>query len=189
MKISEKKLISEFKSFLQLNNLVFNQSHFGPDDETKADVELALNAEKWPDDFPEWLIIEAKSHHSKDSPNTINKIFGQLLKETGKRTDGTDRSLRSYCLGILFPSESAKWNDSTGRRVSRPGGEEYYRAGFKRIKEQTYIDFGHLVNAKYILSFSSDRKLLRVFDWKEFLNPGPPVLTLPSVEKRKHCDI
>ena len=102
MKISENDLISAFAAFLLEGSFVNgNDSHFEGDSDESADIELALEKSKWPKEFPDYLLLEAKSHHSKDSPNTINKVFGQLLKETGKCATKR-RPKGSCCLGAYF---------------------------------------------------------------------------------------
>lgn len=170
MKISEKELVQKLASFLRRNELVEQECHFDGDDEGRADIELCLSAPKWPADFPEWLFIEAKSHHSTDAPNTINKIFGQLLKETGK--NASDRAKKKYALAVVFPSEKGEWESKGGSKQKTLSGEDYYRQGFSRIDPRAYSGFGELVNVKYVMSFSSTEQCLRVFDWVGFRRGG-----------------
>lgn len=130
MKIEESELIEHFKSFLINEKLIDNNnSHFDGDNAERADVEITIaSPEKWRIGQNTRLYIEAKSHHSSDSQNTINKIFGQLLKETGKR-----ELKENECLAILFPMESAEWINNKKKTETRVSGEEYYRRGFSRI--------------------------------------------------------
>ncbi len=176
MKISESDLIDSFGRFLIDQHLIdLDNSHFGGDDNHNADVALFLKSDKWTNIQVKKLHIEAKSHHSEDSPNTINKIFGQLLKETGKR----NLDIEKECLAILFPYESGEWTGRNNKTVTRIEGEAYYRRGFSRIERQVFVKFGDLVGAKYILSFSTTSNTLRVFEWKNFLDEDiSPIISL-----------
>ena len=103
--------------------------HFDGDNGQSADVELVLESQHWPERMPSHLFLEANCHHSKDSPNTINKLFGQLLKETNKDLVGGQK--KNYCLGILIPKDGAEWIDRAGAKVKRGSDVGYYREGFK----------------------------------------------------------
>lgn len=174
MKISEKTFVETLAAFLKQGQLVDYESHFDGDDDDKADIELCLSTNRWPQDFPKWLFVEAKSHHSTDAPNTINKIFGQLLKETGKSR--CDRADKESALAIAFPSEAGAWKNKKNRQIKMPSGEAYYRQGFLRIDRPVYEAFGELVKAKYVLSFSETERRLRVFDWVGFLDGDEPLV-------------
>lgn len=180
-KVSEAEFIKSLGDFLTRNEYVHaEESHFGKDNDKRPDVELALNREYWVGDFPDYLLLEAKSHHSKDAPNTINKIFGQLLKETGKKTEARLGAGR-YCLGVVFPEESAEWTDDNGKRFSQPSGPKYYRSGFNRIDRGKYVAFGELVDARFVLSFSMDVNILRIYKWADFYDSGSKcLLELPD---------
>lgn len=173
MQISEKVLVEGFREFVVQQHLVVeSESHFGGDTKALADVELCLVRDRWPLGSPANLLVEVKSHHSEDSPNTINKIFGQLLKETGKANDGPRRA--NSALAILFPAEGADWV-ARGRSFTRKPGNEYYRKGFLRIKRNIYLEFGSLVGARYVLSFSVDKSFLEVHSWAGFYDGMSPV--------------
>lgn len=182
MKISEAELIDNLRNFLIDEDLIDNSdSYFGGDDEVKADVELALNLDQWHSVVFKKLYIEAKSHHSTDSQNTINKIFGQLLKETGKRTLNAEKE----CLAILFPYESGEWLDNNRKSITRIEGVEYYRRGFSRIRKQAFVAFGVLVGAKYILSFSTTSSTLYVYEWENFLDSDfGPIISLTKKSRQ-----
>lgn len=168
MKISEKELVANFKSFLFSKELVIeNLSHFDGDNDSRlADIHLVIDVNNWQLSSFSKIYIEAKTHHTKDSANTINKIFGQLLKETGKRTIDPENE----CYGILFPSESSTWIDGKGKTENRPGGLNYYRKGFSRINEKIFKKYGKLVGVKYVFCFSSSDKKLDIYEWDNFLD-------------------
>lgn len=68
-------------------------------------------------------VIEAKSNDSADRHNTVHKIFGELLKETG-------RAGRPDCRhAILIPLESVN----------------FYSRAFQSIKREKYLEFGKLI--------------------------------------------
>ncbi|UZM95845.1 hypothetical protein [Pseudomonas putida] len=175
MKISEKELIDGFGRFLIDQDLIDRgNSHFAGDNSQNADVVLSLRSGKWPGMGVEKIYIEAKSHHSEDSQNTINKIFGQLLKETGKRKFDREKE----CLAVLFPYERGEWEGRDKKIVRRIEGEDYYRRGFSRIEKQIFVKFGELVGAKYILSFCSTSSSLRIFEWSDFLSDDVIPMTI-----------
>lgn len=68
-------------------------------------------------------VIEAKSNDSTDRHNTVHKIFGELLKETG-RTGRPD-----FRHAILIPLESVN----------------FYSRAFQSIKREKYLAFGKLI--------------------------------------------
>lgn len=178
-KKSEQELVEEFQRFLSAHGYIREaECHFEGDSDVLADVELALNAPRWPSEMPDYLLLEAKSHHSEDSPNTINKAFGQLLKEANKNT--TKRAQRSYCLGLLIPVDGAQWLNSKGKTVKRRSGIEYYRNGFRRIHADIFAGFGQLVNARYVLAFSVQDQYLKVFGWDGFYADEPPLACLTA---------
>lgn len=176
MKISEGQLVNLVRDFLLKKNLINNiESSFDDQRDTKADIELVLNSVEWNPHVPEVrLIIEAKSHHSKDSANTINKVFGQLMKETGKRSWNENKK---SCLAILIPADRGTWKDSKKKNVNRPSGIEYYQEGFSRINPVIFQQYGDLLRARYILVYSVEEEALSVFSWNGFYERRPPIIT------------
>lgn len=68
-------------------------------------------------------VIEAKSDDSKDRHNTVHKIFGELLKETG-------RDNRNNCRhAILIPG----------------GSVQFHSRAFQSIHRDKFIGFGRLI--------------------------------------------
>lgn len=83
---------------------------------TRADVEFrSVSNIHW--------VIEAKSNDSADQHNTVHKIFGELLKETG-RTGRPD-----FRHAILIPLDSVN----------------FYSRAFQSIKREKYLGFGKLI--------------------------------------------
>lgn len=78
-------------------------------------------------------VIEAKSDDSKDKYNTVHKIFGELLKETG-------RTHRSNCRYAILISESSV---------------EFYSRAFQAIDRQMFIGFGGLIPIDTVFISSS----------------------------------
>jgi hypothetical protein len=180
--MSEQEFVDAVRSFLCRHGYIRRaECHFDGDSDVLADVELALEEKHWPAEMPGRLLLEAKSHHSLDSPNTINKAFGQLLKEANKSTN--TRAQQSHCLGLLIPVDGAAWRNSKGNPVRRDSGIEYYRTGFQRIDAEIFAGFGRLVNARYVLAFSVHEQYLAVFGWDAFHAGDPPLarLTAPSL--------
>lgn len=68
-------------------------------------------------------VIEAKTAETRNMQNEVHKVFGNLLKETGRN----ERDKCNYAL--LIPEES----------------ENYFRKGFGRINYKKYINFGKLI--------------------------------------------
>jgi RNA recognition motif-containing protein len=88
--------------------------------------------------------IEAKSNDSKDRHNTVHKIFGELLKETG-------RDNRNNCrYAILIPR----------------GSIQFYSQAFRSINRNKFIGFGHLIPVDYV--FTSDEKGINQVPWEQF---------------------
>lgn len=94
-----------------------------------ADIEFTLpNGQRW--------AIEAKSHRSADRFNTIHKIFGELLKETG-------RDNRENCkIGVLIPFDE--------------GGPNFYMNGFNEIERAKFIRFGGLIPVRHVFTYDDD---------------------------------
>lgn len=68
-------------------------------------------------------VVEAKSDDSKDKHNTVHKIFGELLKETG-------RTNRAECRHAVLLPESAT---------------EFYSRAFQSINREKFLGFGALI--------------------------------------------
>ena len=103
--------------------------NIGCDSKCYADIEYLAKS-------GEYLVIEAKSHESKDAYNTRHKIFGQLLKEHGKSNQNRARRSTNITLGILIPEDPP----SSGKSNTTKSGIDFYREGYEGIPEHLYSD-------------------------------------------------
>ena len=91
-----------------------------------ADIEFISESDKL------W-VIEAKSNQSNDGHNSVHKLFGELLKETG-------REQRNDCnIAILLPED----------------GILFYSRLFQSINRQKFLNFGSLIPIKNVFSFGA----------------------------------
>lgn len=171
----EASLIASFRQFVIDQQLVAEiDCHFGGDSNDRADVELCIDVTAWPEGMPRRILLEAKSHNSTDAPNTINKIFGQLLKETGKSIRNSWES-SSFCLAILIPIDGINCVQH-GKPLKRGSGVEYYRRGFRRIPQDIFNAFGVLVNVRYVFAYSESNRSLNVYLWSQFCISDTPLV-------------
>jgi len=143
--------------------------NFGSDSYECSDVEYLSNS-------GEYLIIEAKSHESKDAYNTRHKIFGQLLKEHGKQSHMRNRYSASITLGILIPKDIT----SSGKSNTKQSGYDFYRKGYADIPEKLFVGFGELTNAKYIFVCSVETRSIDVYTWAGFHRGDKPMHSVIS---------
>ncbi|MCH4810433.1 hypothetical protein [Vreelandella neptunia] len=95
-------------------------------------------------------VIEAKSDDSKDRHNTVHKIFGELLKETG-------RTNRDSCRhAILIPSNAVK----------------YYSGAFQSILREKFLGFGKLIPIDTV--FISSETGVGQLSWEGFYDAYLP---------------
>lgn len=87
-------------------------------------------------------VIEAKSNESTDRYNTVHKIFGELLKETGR----TGRE--NFRQAILIPLESVN----------------FYSRAFQSISREKYLGFGKLIPIDTV--FVSSVSGISQFSWE-----------------------
>lgn len=79
--------------------------------------------------------IEAKSNDSRDRYNTVHKMYGNLLTETGR-----SRSHRVVKFGVLLPES----------------GLDFYSSHVRRIKQSTYDEFGKLIPVERVFFLKAD---------------------------------
>lgn len=109
---------------------------------TFADIEITLpSGQRW--------AIEAKSHKSvTDQNNTVHKLFGELLKETG-------RNNRDNCnIGVLIPE----------------CGIDFYKERFRKIRRCKFVCFGILIPVRYVFSYGVSG--VRHTFWDRFYDQG-----------------
>lgn len=116
----EQNLIDEFvghmRNHADLNLCIDEIYNLKCRSKTFADIEfLSKSKLHW--------VIEAKSNDSKDKHNTVHKIFGELLKETG-------RVNREKCRhAVLIPESSIG----------------FYSRAFQSIDREKFLGFGTLI--------------------------------------------
>jgi hypothetical protein len=106
-----------------------------------ADVEFtSKSGRRW--------VIEAKSDRSGDRHNTAHKIFGELLKETG-------RAHRRGCrYALLIPK----------------GAIGFYARKFRAIKRSAFVRFGKLIPVHTV--FACDRARVKRLTWEQLYDAG-----------------
>jgi hypothetical protein len=108
-----------------------------------ADVEFKSSANL------HW-VIEAKSDDSKDKHNTVHKIFGELLKETG-------RTNRTECRYAILIPESAV---------------QFYSRAFQSIDREKFLGFGRLIPIDTV--FTSSTTDVGQLTWKSLYDAYKP---------------
>ena len=104
-----------------------------------ADLEFtSASGQRW--------AIEAKYGSKTDKANEVHKMFGNLLRETG-------RANRDGCrIALLLPACR----------------EEYFRERVRLIPRVKFIGFGELVPVKAVFVFDETRQSFRQVTWPEF---------------------
>lgn len=143
----EQNLINEFVAHLEQH----------PDDAVKIGSVINTNckSKKFSDvEFKSktnlhW-VIETKSNDSKDRHNTVHKIFGELLKETG-------RTHRSNCRhAILIPESAVK----------------FYSRAFQSIDREKFLGFGKLIPIDTV--FTSNATGVGQLTWEALYDAHKP---------------
>ncbi|RTK99796.1 MAG: hypothetical protein EKK57_08710 [Proteobacteria bacterium] len=148
----ESELVDNFKTILKQMNVV-EEVHLNCKSKTSADIEFN-------DFLGDYFVIEAKVSTTKDKHNNIHKIFGELLKETGRpRTN-----IPNIRYAILIDND------------------EFFSNGFNKICKEKYLGFGKLIPIKDIFILKEE-KLLHC-KWNEFLC-GNKLQKIVSKEKWK----
>lgn len=167
----EAPLIECFKQVIKLDKKfgISTAINIGGDSGTCSDIEYISNS-------GEYLVIEAKSHESKDSYNTRHKIFGQLLKEHGKKSHIRTTHGKPITLGVLIPKDET----SSGKSNTKKSGYNFYRDGYQDIPEVMFSGFGALVNAKYVFVCSIKYKTVDIYTWPGFHKGDKPIFVVPA---------
>jgi len=100
--------------------------------------------------------IEAKSHMSKDAYNAVHKIFGELLKDTGRPSDES----RTVKHGVLL---DGRYSENV-----RKGGEAFFREYFQYIAREKYQGFGLLIPVETIIVYNLTNDPCS-FKWDQFI--------------------
>jgi hypothetical protein len=164
-------MISEFKIIIR-NDVEFGierEINFGNDSKEFADVEYITKKNLH-------LVIEAKTHESSDAYNTRHKIFGQLLKECGKKRDN-----QNIILGLLIYGDKPSQNK---KGIPKSKGTDFYRKGFSNIPEKLFINYANLVNAKYIFVYSSINSNVEIYSWRNFYSKEKPIKTISKIKEK-----
>jgi len=138
----EKNLVTAFKSAIYACNDIdlkpIQEFNFNCRSKKYADIEFISTSDS------HW-IIEAKSHKSKDAHNSVHKIFGELLKETGRA-----RNHGLYKFGVLIPID----------------GRNFYSRLFSVIPKEKFIAFGNIIPVSAIFCLGEGEFV--AYDWSSF---------------------
>lgn len=116
--IGSTKFTSEFKNVSIINNRCKSKNY--------ADIEFTCNIKKGGNQL--WR-IEAKVHTNGDRHNTVHKIFGELLKETGRIAPQNTE----VKYGILISDF------------------EFYSRKYSIIDKRKFIAFGELIPVSLVI--------------------------------------
>jgi hypothetical protein len=89
-------------------------------------------------------IIEAKSHDSLDKYNAVHKIFGELLKETGRA-----RTYEKPRFAVLLPDD----------------GLTFFGKGFLCVDRERFLAFGKLVRVSTVFYVHSG--VIQQVSWEQ----------------------
>lgn len=158
----EQDLIDDFVATLKISTdsdiskksgTFINTKCRGRGNDEYADVEYIS------DSGTHW-VIEAKTNKTNNFPNEIHKVFGNLLKETGR--DNREKS--KYA--ILIPEDA----------------EGDFRNGFMKIDHQKYIEFGKLIPINSVFLYGNSGITKKT--WSELYDET--VYLLNSPENKAH---
>lgn len=137
----EQDLINQFMEHLEIHESddlrVSKEINKNCKSRTYADIEF-ISASKL-----HW-VIEAKSNDSKDCYNTVHKIFGELLKESGR--DNRDNYVTPYSYQATLI--------------------QFYSQAFRSIHRSKFNGFGCLIPIDCI--FTSDKEGISQIPWEQF---------------------
>ena len=125
-----------------LNNLTLRKHNTSCWSRSYADIEFTLSSEQ----SEQCWAIEAKSNESSDNHNTVHKLFGELLKETG-RNRGTNCNF-----AILIPKN----------------GIDFYHKRFRKIDRCKFFGFGWLIPIRTIFFYDHNSNSVEYTSWEQF---------------------
>lgn len=130
----EQELVNQFISHIQQ----CSDTHVALDTQrlinSNCKAKQLADIEYFSKDGTHW-VIEAKSNDSADKHNTVHKIFGELLKETGR----SGRDAPNYA--ILIPESAV----------------DFYSRAFQKIAREKFIAFGSLIPVTQVFLCSEQR--------------------------------
>ena len=120
-----------------------------PDYAVKSLVNSKCKAKKFADveyvsESGIYWAIEVKTHESPDFGNAVHKIFGELMKETGRIRE--DKLVR---YALLLPS----------------GGLELFGKRLLSVNKEKFEAFGKLIPVETVLHF--DGEIIKGISWEE----------------------
>lgn len=134
----EADLVAAFEKIVKSKKLPDDLARFALDEETNFNCKSQTHADvEYTTKEGICLVIEAKTDKSSDRYNTIHKLFGNLLRETGRNREG-----KTVEMGLLIPGD-----DEALR---------FYRSGFERINSRAYREFGKLVGCEHVFAVKGD---------------------------------
>ena len=101
--------------------------------------------------------IEAKSHMSKDRHNAVHKLFGELLKETG-RLFSSENELK---YGLLLDGRYCPDINISGK--------DFFEKYFKCINTEKYKKFGLLIPINDIIVYDVNMNNVKNYNWNSFI--------------------
>lgn len=150
----EQHLVNEYVKYLTNENDNIILINKNCKSKQYADLEYIDNKVLW--------VIEAKSHKSKDAYNSIHKLFGELLKETGRERISDNKLLfKTIKYGLLIPGDVYDYTNKSGIM--------FYKKHFLEIKKDKYIQFGKLIPINDIFIFDIYKNELVKKTWSEFV--------------------
>lgn len=151
----ESELVDRFKDNLNKMTVIKEEANFNCKSQTNADIEFK-------DFLGNYFVIEAKVSTTSDKYNNIHKIFGELLKETGRPRTNTP----NIRYAILIDND------------------EFFSNGFNEILKEKYLGFGELIPIQDIFILKEEK--LFHCKWNEFLclcrNPPKEIVSQKSWE-------
>ncbi|GAB3807086.1 hypothetical protein [Virgibacillus kimchii] len=168
----ERDLIQGFESIMKQNENVdmTMPTNFGNNTTILADIEYVSST-------GEYMVIEAKSNHSRDAHNSVHKLFGELLKETGKNKVNRLQGDQKASLAVLIPEDA-----STRDGVTKNSGYNFYKRHFNNIPHDIFEKFGELVNARYVFIYSKRDNCVKQYSWIGFYQGEEPLETWSSLK-------
>jgi len=128
--------VAQLRTHTDANLCIENLHNSGCGAHAYADVEFtAKSGALW--------AIEAKTHESQDKHNTAHKLFGELLKETGR-----GRDMQPH-FAVLIPMTAI----------------DFYSEKFQAIDRRKFVDFGKLIPVRTV--FACDRVAFTQLTWEE----------------------